>query len=151
MGEWSVQRVRAASIATILVIALTGTVTAASAGPAVAVRAQTLPVKVRSVTATLTPYNPQFSSAGIPAEQVTFTVGRPSTPSYVCTIEVWRSGKLIGSTSMIGGTRGERSSRLHVSVPVSIRGSTFAGKPSDAHVTCHVSTSGTLRAPTPGG
>jgi hypothetical protein len=83
------------------------------------------------------PYNPEFASAGLPAEQVGFTVGRSSSTSIACTIEVWHSGKFVGSTSIEASAAVGHSSSL--SMPVSIKGSTFAGKLSDAHVTCHIS------------
>jgi hypothetical protein len=97
----------------------------------------TLPTKVTSVTATLEPYNPAFSNQGISAEQVDFTVSSV-TGNFSCKIDVLRSGRIVGSTMATMGPPSEGSSSLTESVPVEgIRGGTFAGKPSNAHVTCH--------------
>lgn len=90
---------------------------------------------MNSVTATLTPYNPELASAGLPAEQVDFAVGPSPSTSIACKIEVWRSGKLVGSISIGASVPLRHTSSL--SVPVSITESTFAGKRSNAHVTCH--------------
>gem|GEM_PF-4686926 len=100
-------------------------------------------MKVTSVTATLEPYNPQISNGGIPAEQVNFTVSAASgsfvSGSFSCTIEVLRSGRQVGATTVGFGPPGSSSSSLQESVPVEgIKGDNFAGKPSDAHVVCHV-------------
>jgi hypothetical protein len=97
-----------------------------------------LPVTVTSVTATLTPYNPQLSSSGIPAEQVDFTVGGSPSGPFVCTIKVWRSGRLVASSPISANPPAGHPASFQESVPVSISGRTFAGKPSDAHVDCHM-------------
>jgi len=97
-----------------------------------------LPVRVTSVTATLTPYNPQLASAGIPAEQVDFTVGGSPSGPFVCTIKVWRSGRLVASSPLSADPPAGHPASVQESVPVSISGRTFAGKPSDAHVDCHM-------------
>ena len=97
-----------------------------------------LPVTVTSVAATLTEYNPQYASAGIPAEEVAFTVGASPSGSFACTVEVWRSGKMVGSTQVTASSPNNKNAPAKESWPVTITGETFAGKPSDANVTCHV-------------
>ena len=100
---------------------------------------RTLVVRVNSVSATLEPYNPQISHHGIPAEQVSFTVsGLPesSTGSYLhCTVAIFHSGRQVGSTSVVTGATSMQS------VSVEVIGDNFAGKPSDAQVVCHASSS----------
>ena len=96
---------------------------------------------VTSVTATLLPYNPQLSNHGIPAEQVNFTVSHipvSSVPaSFHCTIEVFHSGRQVGATTVgTGAPLGYSTSSQ--SLGVEVKGDNFAGKPSDAHVVCHV-------------
>ena len=98
-----------------------------------------LPAKVTSVTATLEPYNPQFANQGIPAEQVNFTVSSV-TGNFSCKIDVLRSGRIVGTTTAeMGPPLGGSGSVTEVteSVPVEgIKGGTFAGNPSNAHVAC---------------
>lgn len=102
-----------------------------------------LGVQVTSVAATLEPYNPQISNHGIPAEQVNFTVSglpKSSATSYFhCSVRVFHSGRQVGATSVVSGASPRQS------VSVEVRGRNFAGKPSDAHVRCHLSTSPLLR------
>ncbi len=98
-----------------------------------------LPVKVTSVTATLTPYNPQYGSSGIPAEQIDFMVGGSPSGLFVCKIKVWRWNKLVASATISARPPGGHPSSFQESWPVSIAGNTFAGKPSDARVDCHMS------------
>lgn len=96
----------------------------------------TLPVKVTSVKATLEPYNPQFGNQGIPAEEVNFTVNSVRG-SFSCRIEVVRSDRIVGSTTATMGPPSGGSSSVTESVPVEgIKGGTFAGNPSNAHVVC---------------
>jgi hypothetical protein len=95
-----------------------------------------LPVKVTSVTATLEPYNPQFGNHGIPAEQVNFTVGTMAR-YFSCKVDVLRAGRIVGTTKAVMASPLERTGSVTESVAVEgIRGDTFTGKPSDAHVTC---------------
>jgi hypothetical protein len=100
-----------------------------------------LPVTVTSVSATLTPYNPQYASAGIPAEEVAFTVGASASRSFACTVEVWRSGKRVGSTEVTASSPADSNALVRESWPVTITGETFPGYPSDARVICHVTSS----------
>jgi hypothetical protein len=90
-----------------------------------------LPVRVVSVSATLEPYNPMLAHAGIPAEQVTFTVGGVYPHGYSCTIEVRRGRLIVGRSTMTGG-----SAAKSVESPVQIKGPTFSGSPKDAVVDC---------------
>ena len=94
---------------------------------------------VTSVTATLTPYNPQISNSGIPAEQVSFTVGGHPSGSFVCDIRVLRAGKVVGTTQVGVGAPSGHPSSVQEGVAVSISGSTFPGTPADAQVACHLS------------
>lgn len=97
-----------------------------------------LQVQVTSVTATLLPYNPEFSNGGIPAEQVEFTIsGVPPPPaptSLRCNIEVFHSGRQVGGTTVGFGDSASRQSWS-----VEVKGGNFAGKPSDALVACQLS------------
>jgi hypothetical protein len=90
------------------------------------------------VIANLTTYNPAIACAGIPPEEVNFPVGGSPSGGFVCGIEVWRSGKLVGSTAITTSPPGGHASSVQESVPVSVKGNTFAGKPPDAHVDCHI-------------
>jgi hypothetical protein len=95
-----------------------------------------LPVQVTSVTATLEPYNPQFLSHGIGAEQIDFTVSRVSG-SFSCKIDILRSGRKVASETAKIGAPLNRSSSVTESVPVEgMKGGTFSGEPANAHVTC---------------
>ena len=100
---------------------------------------RTLVAHVDSVSATLEPYNPQISNHGIPSEQVSFTVsGLPesSTGSYLhCTVALSHSGRQVGSTSVVTGATPMQL------VSVEVTGDNIAGKPSDAQVVCHDSSS----------
>jgi hypothetical protein len=96
-----------------------------------------LPVKVTSVTATLTPYNPQYGSSGIPAEQIDFVVGGSPSGPFACTIRVWHESKLVGITTVSALPPAEHQFWIEESWPMSVKGDTFAGTPSDARVTCH--------------
>jgi hypothetical protein len=94
-----------------------------------------LSAKVTSVTATLEPYNPQFSHHGIPAEQIAFTLsGAPDRSQVVCKVGVFHLGKQVGGTFV--GFSGATSQ----STSVEVAGDNFAGKPSDAHVQCRIRT-----------
>ena len=92
---------------------------------------------------TLEPYNPQLTHHGRPAERVNFTVSglpRSSATTYFrCSIRVFHSGRQVGAMSVVSGASARQS------VSVEVRGEGFAGKPSDAHILCHVSTSPLLR------
>jgi len=93
-------------------------------------------VQVTSVSATLEPYNPQLANQGIAAEQVNFTVSSV-TGNFSCQIDVLRSGRIVGSTTATMGPPSAGSTSVTESIPVEgIRGGTFAGKPSNAHVAC---------------
>jgi hypothetical protein len=95
-----------------------------------------LPVKVMSVNAALEPYNPQYANQGIPAEQVSFTVSSVSG-DVSCSIDVLRSGPIVGKTFVGFGPSSGSSGSLRESWAVEgIKGSTFLGEPSNAHVTC---------------
>ena len=95
-----------------------------------------LPANVTSVTATLEPYNPQFANQGIPAEQVNFTVSSV-TGCFSCKIDVVRSGRIVGTTTAKMGPPLGGSGSVTETVPVyGIKGGTFAGNPSNAHVAC---------------
>jgi len=108
----------------------------AGKGSALPAAAGDLPVKVTSVSATLEPYNPQFANQGIPAEQVNFTVKALAT-SFSCTIDVVRSGRIVGTTTAEMGAPAGGSAWVTESVPVEgITGGTFAGTPSNARVAC---------------
>jgi hypothetical protein len=113
------------------------TFAACTSSPATPASLGSLPVKVTSVTATLTPYNPQYRSSGIPAEEIDFIVGGSPSSPFVCTIRVWRSSKLVGITTISAAPPVERQFWMQESWPVSIKGNTFAGTPADAHVDCH--------------
>jgi hypothetical protein len=98
---------------------------------------QTLPTKVISVTATLEPYNPQLTTQGIPAEEVTFTVG-PVSGNFSCQVDVLRSGQTVGSKEVsIGGPGGNLSSEMESVSVEQIKGGTFVGTTSNARVACH--------------
>jgi hypothetical protein len=102
----------------------------------IAPSAGSLPVKITSVAATLEPYNPQLGNHGIPAEQVNFAV-KTTAPYFSCKIDVFRSGHIVGTTTSEMASPLERTGSVTESVPVErIKGATFAGKPSDAHVVC---------------
>jgi len=95
-----------------------------------------LPVKVTSVTATLEPYNPQSANQGVPAEQVSFTVSSVSG-DFSCSIDVLRSGRVVGKTFAGFAPASGASGSVKESVPVEgIKGPSFDGRPSNAHVTC---------------
>jgi hypothetical protein len=98
----------------------------------------TLVVAVTSVTAVLTPYNPAYSSGGIPAEQVSFDITGVVTGSVACTVEVLHKGATVGGTTVtIGLPITTRSSTTPESVDVSpLSVATFNGTLSDARVTC---------------
>jgi hypothetical protein len=95
------------------------------------------------------PFNERFGSLGqaddlVEANHDGVTTVSAASGSFVsglfsCTIEVLRSGKQVGATTVGFGPPGSSSSSLQESVPVEgIKGATFAGKPSDAHEVCHV-------------
>ncbi len=91
-----------------------------------------LGVQVTSVTPTLEPYNPQLADQGIPAEQVDFAIRPgPGGSPVSCTIGVFRSGREVGSTTMVGPGSSSQS------IDVAVRGANFDGSPSDARVRCH--------------
>jgi hypothetical protein len=95
-----------------------------------------LPVKITSVTSTLEPYNPQLANKGIPAEQVNFTVDSV-TGTFSCTVNIIRSDRTVGSTTVDAGAPSRESSSAKESVAVEhIKGGTFAGTTSNARVTC---------------
>lgn len=100
-----------------------------------------LSVQVTSVTATLLPYNPQVSNRGIPAEHIDFTVsGIPASSapsSFRCNIEVFHSGRQVARTSLGTGAPPEYTNS-NQSVGVAVTGGGFAGRPSDAHISCRV-------------
>jgi hypothetical protein len=121
----------------LVVVALT--ITACTSSTTAATSPDHLPVRVTSVTATLTPYNPQDGSSGIPAEQIDFMVGGSPSGPFVCSIKVWRSNKLVAATAISATPPAGHPSWVQESVPVSITGRTFAGKPSSAQVDCHLS------------
>jgi len=98
-----------------------------------------LPVTITSVTATLTPYNPTLGSAGIPAEEVDFTVGGSPSGPFVCDVHVLYSGHEVGSTSISTNPPTGRPATLAESVPVTISRATFSGTPRDATVSCALS------------
>jgi hypothetical protein len=98
-----------------------------------------LPVTVTSVTGTLTPYNPAISSAGIPAEEVAFTVGGAPPGLFVCQIHVRFSGHTVGSTSISAAPPAGNPPTVQESVAVAISRATFAGTPANALVTCRTS------------
>jgi hypothetical protein len=105
--------------------------------------------KVTSVVATLDPYNPMLANQGIPAEAVAFTIG-PVAPDrqLSCDVRVFHLGRLVGHGTVgvesavtvgTGPVKGPVPGGGTVSTTVEgIRGGTFAGKPSDGQVTCHV-------------
>jgi hypothetical protein len=109
-------------------------------GPATA-NPTNLRVQVTSVTATLLPFNPQLSNRGIPAEHIDFTVsGLPPTSapsSFRCDIEVFHSGRQVGMTSFGTGAPPDYITSSQ-SVGVAVTGGSFAGRPSDAHISCRV-------------
>lgn len=93
-------------------------------------------MNVTSVKATLEPYNPQLGNQGIPAEEVSFTVNSVAGSSS-CRIEVVRSGRIVGSTTITIRPPSGESGSVTTSVPVErMKGGTFAGRPSNAHVVC---------------
>lgn len=114
--------------------------TSDGSGPATT-NSTNLSVQVTSVTATLLPYNPQLSNQGIPAEHIEFTVGGlpPSAApsSFRCNIEVFHSGRQVGMTSVGTGAPPEYTTSSQ-SVGVAVTGGSFAGRPSDAHISCRV-------------
>jgi hypothetical protein len=99
-----------------------------------------LQVSVTSVVSVLTPYPPWGGyNAGIPAEEVSFTVtGMIPSGQFTCSVEVLQNGAVVGSTVMGGGetpstTVATYTTRTDVS-PLSVP--TFDGTPSNARVTC---------------
>jgi len=96
------------------------------------------------VTATLEPYNPQFANQGIPAEQVSFIVRSVDLP-LSCTIDLVRSGRTVSSTVVGLGSGTGASGLVTETVPVEgIKGGSFPGSPSNAHVFCPPAKSGNL-------
>lgn len=109
----------------------------------------TVLTKVTSVNATLDPYNPMVTNQGIPAEQVDFNLlgNVPPNRSVSCQVSVLRFGHLVGTTTITGGTAlvnpqtnmGPLPGGGSMGVSVeNIKGGTFNGKPSDAHVVCRL-------------
>jgi hypothetical protein len=97
-------------------------------------------VSVTSVDSVLTPYLPGGGSdAGIPAEEVSFTVtGMVSTGQIHCSVEILQNGAVVGDNTMGAGeiastqvaTYALSTDVFSLSVP------TFNGTPSDAQVAC---------------
>jgi hypothetical protein len=95
-----------------------------------------LSVKVTSVTAALEPYDPQIANAGIPAEQVNFTV-RTGAPRFSCMVEVRRSSHTVGKTTVEAAAFHNDRAAVAESVAVEgIKGGTFPGHRSNALVAC---------------
>jgi len=68
-------------------------------------------------------------SAGMPAEEVAFTVGVSASGSFACTVEVGRSGKLVGSTEVTASWPADANAPVRESWPVTITGETFVATP----------------------
>ena len=93
-------------------------------------------VKVTSVSAVVEPKSPLSAKKGTPAERVSFTVSSVHGP-LSCTIDVLRSGQVVGSKVGDIGSPARDSASVTESVEVEgIQGGTFAGTPSDATVEC---------------
>ena len=98
-----------------------------------------LPVSVTSVSSVLTPYPPRESyDAGIPEEQVSFTVTGMTTTGYVtCSVDMLQNGTVVGSGALDAGDPVSiRTATYTLSADVSLSVPTFSGAPSDAHLTC---------------
>jgi len=93
-----------------------------------------LVVKVTSVTPLLGPRN-QIANHGTSFERVSFIVRSIDLP-LSCRIDVVRSGRTVSSSVAGWGPRKGPSGVVTETVPVEVKGGSFAGSPANAHVFC---------------
>ena len=94
-----------------------------------------LVVKVTSVTADIQPHNPQIAGQGTSFERVTFIVRSIDLP-LSCRIDVLRSGRTVSSSVTGLGPHTGSSGLVTETIPVEVKGGSFAGSPANAHVFC---------------